>query len=601
LQSWIRDVISPVSERSWSLSPSPLPMLPNSPDIIAAVEDTVVTQANRLRLAGQPIDIEAVKKLAMDEYDRKLDSIVKEAQRRAKRMEDKMADQLVEGGFYEAMDGFYSDLAEFPIGILKGPIIKPVKRLKWTTGAAGQQVPVVTEELIPTWTSVSPYDFFPSPNCRTVNDGYLCEKITVDRSTLSRSKTAPGYSARAIDAVLTYGPAATSSLSQGITGESERANLENRDNSTASGNADAMMEGIEFWGSVTGQMLLEWDAKFGGQPGQIKPTDMYEICGVLIGDFVVKAILNPDPMDARPYHVTGYIKVKNSLWGRAVPEKMSDCQDAYNGCHRNAINNMAMASGPQTAIDTAMCGAQSYSTPIFPWKRWLYDGKANPAAGGRMPVFFFQPNDNSVHLIQNAHVYETAADDRTMIPKYTYGNENIGGAGQTASGLAMLMSAAARGVKRVIGAVDADVLRKSLNSLFVWDMLYLGPEYNEIKGDAFIVPEGVLKVLVKEQEQQRIREFLRDTMNPTDLQIMGTRGRANLLRAAARSLSLPVDDIIGTDPDLMDRTNASLAKQLGAEPPTAGAVPGAPPEQGGAPAAAPEPLSPEQMPVQPTE
>jgi hypothetical protein len=605
LQSWIRDVISPVAERSWSLSPSPLPSLPNDPEMLAEVEDTVVTQANRILQAGQQLDQQTVKRLAMEEYDKRLADIVKEAQRRAKRMEEKMADQLAEGGFYDSMDGFYQDLAMFPLAILKGPVVRPVKRLRWEQVENGRLVPNVTTELIPTWTSVSPFDFFWSPNARSVHDGYICEKITVDRATLAAQKQAPGYSAAAIDAVLTVGAQATGALSQEITGEQARAELENRDQTTADGNYDAMIEGIEFWGSISGKILLDWDGNMGaGGRENIRPTEQYEVCAILLGDYVVRLVLNPDPLDQRPYHVTSYIKVKNSLCGRAVPEKMSDCQDAYNGCHRNAHNAMAMASGPQTAIDTSMCHATSYTTPIFPWKRWLYDGKANAAAGGRLPVEFFQPRDNSRAMIENAGIYENAADDRTMIPKYTYGNENIGGAGQTASGLAMLMSAAARGVKRVIGAVDADVLRKTLGMLYTWNMLYLGPEYDPLKGDAFIVPEGVLKVLVKEQEQQRLREFMRDTMNPTDQAIIGMRGRANMLRRIAQQLNIPVADIIENDPELLARTNQSLAQQLGGAAPSpagTGMPPGAAPEGQGAPAAAPAPMQPQQLPIQPAE
>jgi hypothetical protein len=71
--------------------------------------------------------------------------------------------------------------------------------------------------------------------------------------------------------------------------------------------------------------------------------------------------------------------------------------------------------------------------------------------------------------------------------------------------------------------------------------------YNDdesIKGDLAIVPKGAVNLAVKETVNIRRIEFLNATGNEIDSQILGTEGRAAILREVAKGLQMPVDDII---------------------------------------------------------
>ena len=81
-----------------------------------------------------------------------------------------------------------------------------------------------------------------------------------------------------------------------------------------------------------------------------------------------------------------------------------------------------------------------------------------------------------------------------------------------------------------------------------------------MKGDAQVVPRGVLASLVREQVQQRRQEFLAATNNPVDLQIMGIEGRANVLREVAKGLDMK-DDIVPSDEELRQRAEAAMMQQ----------------------------------------
>ena len=585
LEGWLIDVVNQTAKRFWSLAPTPIPSLPD--DVVKSMVDQTVADAKAKLAAGQPVDREYVMQASLDNYDQELDRRVKEAQARAKRMEDKIADQLVEGGFYQAFANFVKDLAAYPTAFLKGPVLRPVRRLKWGAGFT----PEVVDDVIPTFGTVSPFDAFPGPNARNCNESYFIEVIPYDRRDLASFRGKDGYSETAINACLQVGPAATASPTQSITGEPERARLENRDMTVASGVADATMKAMEFWGSVDGRMLLEWDPKWEG----IKPEEFYEINAILIGDYVVKAILNPNPLGNRPYYASSYIKVSGTIWGKGVAEKMSDCQDATNACHRSLINNLALCSGPQVALDTYLLDAACIGTGIFPRKIWTYNGQRAQGGSGRKPVEFFSPDSHSRELQEAAKFYETAADDRTMIPKYTYGNENVGGAGQTASGLSMLMTSAARGVKRVLANCDQDATCPLLTYLYQWNMVYLEGQ-DDLKGDCFVVPAGIMATLIKEQVQEARNRFLTDRNNPVDNQIIGLEGRARMLADTIAELNWP-KDIIPNKTELLARATAAMEAQATAAGLTAEAA--APGAAAGPPNATPTP--PEQPPIQPVQ
>jgi hypothetical protein len=363
-------------------------------------------------------------------------------------------------------------------------------------------------------------------------------------------KGEPGWKDDAIDAVT--GMSKTQSVSTlqdgGVLDDSEMARLENRDTTFNSGMADNSIEAIEFWGSVPGYTLQEWGMSDKDIPDKLA---FYEINAILIGDMVVRSVVNPDPLGRRPYYVTSYSKNKNSLWGvKSLPEKMIDVQQGVNGAQRTLMNNLAIASGPQVTADVSVISANQMADlhKLYPWKVWPFDG-SKITGSGRDPVRFFQPQSNSTELIEVTKYFEDKADDRTLIPRYVAGDGTAGGAGATASGLSMLMTAAARGIKRVIRNIDLDVIRPSVERIYTWNMLTI--QDDTLKGDVQIVPKGTLAALVREQTQLRRQEFLNNTASsPVAQQIMGLKGYANLLREIAKGLDMPVDKLVPSEEEI---------------------------------------------------
>jgi hypothetical protein len=274
----------------------------------------------------------------------------------------------------------------------------------------------------------------------------------------------------------------------------------------------------------------------------------YEVNAWLISNYVIRCILNPDKLGRKPYSKDSYERVPGAWWGKGIPELMSDLQDVCNAIARAMVNNCGLASGPQVEVNIERC---TDSTHLYPWKIWEATNKQmsdNPA------IRFFQPELIVGPLMPVYEAFAAMADDQTGVPRWAHGDTNVGGAGSTSSGLSMLMTSAARGIKEVIAHID-HIVGDVLDRLYYFNMLYSDDE--DIKGDSKVVARGSSSLLAKEQLSMRTQEFLQNTNNPVDLQIIGIGGRAKLLRESAKLLGIDVSEIL---PDSKDELNALVMR-----------------------------------------
>jgi len=215
-------------------------------------------------------------------------------------------------------------------------------------------------------------------------------------------------------------------------------------------------------------------------------------------------------------------------------------QGVCNAAARALVNNMGVASGPQVEINLDRIPPNEDITQMYPWKIWQ---TTNDPVGSSAPaVRFNQPTDNSQTLVMVYEKFSRLADDHSGIPSYLYGDLDTQGAGRTASGLSMLMGAAGKGIRQVVGYIDSDVIKPIVQRQFVYNMRY--DEDESIKGDAEIVAKGAVNLAVKETVNVRRIEFLNATANPFDIEIVGKDGRAALLREVAKGLQMPVDEVV---------------------------------------------------------
>ena len=539
-ESWIRDVMTG-ADRPWTLTPTPLPDLPQ--DIKQAVEQQIGAEI-KATLPVLDMPMPEVQKLVRERIESVQSEIKKkaleEAQSIIEQMELKCHDQMVEGGWEGAFSDAISDIATFPCAIVKGPILRKKKCLYWEPTGEDWK-PTVEEVIKPEFERVSPFDVFPSPDSSRIDDGYFFERHALSRSDLAALIGIPSYKEAAIRSVLQENTAG--GLINWIQGDQDRAVLENKDSAKTE-----LIEALEYWGPISGHLLSEWGIS------DLDPDLDYQVNAWLVGNHVIRALLNPDPLGQRPYSMASYERVAGSFWGRGIPDLMSDIQSVCNATARSLVNNMGIASGPQVEVNIDRIPQGEDITDIYPWKIWQV---SNDLSGSASPaVRFNQPSSVIEPLLVVYEKFSRLADDYTGIPAYTYGNANVGGAGRTASGLSMLMSSASKGIKQVVGNVDSGIVASCVERLYNHNMRY-DPDVS-IKGDAKVIARGSLSLMQKEQLMVRRNEFLQATANPIDAQIMGPKGRAAILREVAKELGMPIDDIIPTE---LDQVQMQMAQQ----------------------------------------
>lgn len=475
------------------------------------------------------------------------EEILQEAQdlagERARNMERKIADQFQEGDFEVAFNEYVTHLCTYPTAFMEGPVYQRRTRVQWERGGM-----TIKEEVIPTWRAVNPFDLYPAPHARNLNDYYVLEVMVFTGAQLASMRGMPGWSDEAISAVLREKPQDVY-----LDGDNGRALAENRDPYYNPGDVYQVLKAR---GHVQGKMLAEW-----GVEGIQDEDDWYDsLCLLANRRHVLKAQLNPDPAGRRPYFWASFKPVPGSIWGKGIPEVMAHAQDPFNACNRALIDNLAYSSGFWMTYDLLAVPAEYHNlmNKLGPRTALPYDG-SKLGQTARKAYDVYQPDCNANQLLPVAQRFQDAADDATKIPRFIQGQSDVGGAGETASGLAMLRSDAAMGIKDVLRHVALHVMRPLVEQIYTDNLMYLDDP--ELKGDAQVQPKGIIAKLIEaEQWQQRI-DFLSLLKTPQAGEVVDVFGWAEVLRALADRLGLDTDKIVPDEDTLRQRIEQQAQQQ----------------------------------------
>lgn len=585
--SLLRDVYMG-AERPWALTPPSDPPIPSH--VVQSIEQLVETEVHSQMagappvppnpmtgfpgapaMQGQPPDPDTIRQRVFQLMEAARDAAKVHAKEQTEISEDKIDQILTEGNFYNAFADFLTNLPIFPFACIKGPTVRMVMDVAWQgTKAQSVRKPRLW------WEAISPFDLWWSPGVSDIEDAHVIHRIRITRTDLNDLIGMPGYNDANIRLVLQY--YGTQGLTENWDStDATRAVLENRENPVY--NLTNMITTLEFHGNVQGRMLLE----YGFSPQQIPdPLRDYAVQAWLVGQYLIKVQLSPSPRRRHPFYITAFEKVPGSPLGNGIIDIISDMQEVANATLRSLVNNMSMASGPQVAINDDRMAGQENTEEMYPWKRWHF---TNPLVAGstEKAVDFFQPQSNAQELTGVFNAFYGLADDLSAIPKYLSGNSPGGGAGRTASGLAMLMGNASKLLQTVCANVDIDIMTPLLRNLM--DLVLLTDTSGLLTGEEEVVPKGVTVAIQRETIRQRQLEFLQLTGNPIDLGIIGPQGRAKVLRAVSTGIGMDGEDIVPPDEVLQQQQKqaAALAQAQGQpghamQPP--GQKPGGPPPQG---------------------
>jgi hypothetical protein len=544
----INELLLPNGDRPWGLDPSPLPELP--PEVANPINAKAYKMAQmRMQQAtqqGQPMTMDDYVglEIALSERmnDEKLEALRKEARERAARMEDEIEQSMIVGGYYEAARKFTSEFTTYPAAILKGPFSKMTRQLKWK----GKQ-PQITESPACAWDTVSPFDAYPAPQAKSAQDGCFIERMRFTRSDLYEMIGVPGYIEDAIRRILQFNM--SGNLQSWLWSDIQRREIEAY--TTDIWKPDYLIDALHCWDAVSGRDLQAQ----GIDIGDGDPLAYYEVDAILVDNEIIRCEINDDPLGRRPYWVTSYDPIPGAFWGNSIYDLMEDCQAMGNAAVRALNANMGLASGPIMGVDVSKLADGEDPKAIAPLETIQLDTSRSPTQDATKAIVFWQADSRATEMMSVLERFKQEADDLTGIPRYAYGgSQDLKGAAATSSGLSMLMGTASKGLQRAVANLDIHVIRPTITLAYEWQMLYGANRL--AKGDCTVSARGSAAVLIKEHLQQVRIQFLGMTANPTDMQIIGMKGRRAVLAEVVKALDMPVDDIVPTEEQLNQQMEA---------------------------------------------
>jgi hypothetical protein len=289
-------------------------------------------------------------------------------------------------------------------------------------------------------------------------------------------------------------------------------------------------EVLEYWGVIDKETAEESGLKV---PKELKDVDQLQINAWVCGNNILRLVLNPFKPVRIPFYAFPYELNPYSFFGIGVAENMEDTQQLMNGFMRMAVDNAVLSGNLIFEVDESnLVPGQDLS---------VYPGKVFRRQGGAPGQALFSTKYQNVSS-ENMMLFDKArqlADESTGIPSFSHGQTGVTGVGRTASGISMLMGAAAQNIKTVVTNIDDYLLTPLGKALFAFNMQFdFDPEAN---GDLAVVARGTESLMRNEIRSQKLMQIMQLGTNPAMAPMIKFD---YILREIAASLDLDEDKIV---------------------------------------------------------
>ena len=454
----------------------------------------------------------------------------------AKKMEKQIHDQLDETDASKHLRSVGFEMALFGTGVLKGPFAHDKEYPRWDD--KGEYDPLF--ETIPRVEGVSIWNFYPDPDARNMSESdYVVQRHRMSRSQLRSLKNRPFFREESIELSIEFGSNYTQEYWENVLED----NISNTDIDR--------YEVLEYWGFIDRETAELADLDI---PKSLEDKDQIQINAWVCNDQILRLVLNPFTPTRIPYHAVPYELNPYSFFGIGVAENMEDTQLLMNGFMRIAVDNAALSSNLLIEIDeTNLVPGQDMS---------LYPGKIFRRQAGAPGQAIFGtkfPNVTQECLLMFDKARQLS-DESTGMPSFAHGSTGVMGVGRTASGMSMLMGAAAQNIKAVVRNIDDYLLSPLGKALFAFNMQFNFDK--DFVGDLEVVARGTESLMRNEIRSQRLLQFMQMTANP----VMAPFVKFDyILREMAASMDLDEDKILNDPREaaIQAQMLAQLAAMMG--------------------------------------
>ena len=472
----------------------------------------------------------------------------------AKNMEKQIMDQLQESNASKQLRSTAFEMSLFGTGVMKGPFAVDKEYPNWDD--EGNYSPVF--KTVPSTSHVSVWNFYPDPDASNMDEAqYVIERHKMSRTQLRALKRRPYFRDNVIDEVIQQGESY------------DKKYWEDDLSDYAPEHGIDRFEVLEYWGMCDVDMLEENGVEI---PKELKEFDELQANIWISNGKLIRMVLNPFKPATIPYMAAPYELNPYSFFGVGLAENMDDTQTLMNGFMRMAVDNAVLSGNLLIEVDeTNLVPGQDLS--VYPGKVFRRQGGAPGQAifGTKFP----NVSNENLQLFDKARVL---ADESTGFPSFAHGQTGVQGVGRTASGISMLMNAAAGSIKTVIKNVDDYLLKPLGEGMFRFNMQF---NFNkDIKGDLEVVARGTESLMANEVRSQRLMGFLQVASNPA---LAPFAKFPYIIREIAKSMELDPEKVTNNMDEAALQAEILKGMQGEQQPPQ---------QQGGQPPAGANPLDP---------
>lgn len=496
----VSDMLLPTDDRNWAMETTPMPdLVPKLKDqtpimgddgqpVMAQPEPEQEVQAPQDAPGMPPAPAQARPMTVADQAKKVIEASKKSCEKAQQRIDD----WLAECDYLDAGRDIIDDAARIGVGILKGPVPKKIRKKAIIKALEGIGL-VIQEALNPVSGRISPWNFYPDPNCgEDIQRGkYVFERDDITGRELADLKGSPGYIDEAIDEVIEAGPVNTI-----IQGGRQKDSRDNR--------SDAELYQIwYFHGYLSAGDLDTLGAKHSGEGKQ------YPVICTMVNDRIIKAAMAPLDSGEFPYDVFVWQRRSGHWAGRGVGRQMRTEQDGVNAAVRALMDNAGLSSGAQAIINRSKIVPANGRWELTPRKIW-WSREDEDMQNVRDAILFVNIPSVQAELMAIVEFWKRAAEDATGLPMLLQGQ--LGQSPDTVGGMTLLNNNATTVLRRIAKNYDSRITDRHISRYYEWLLMH-GPD-DEEKGDFQIKARGSSALLERDAQSQFLMQMLNASLNP---------------------------------------------------------------------------------------
>lgn len=539
----LSDAMTAAAQELFTLKASPDVTLPPAriSEIVAAVQDELSSLAS----LGVVTDMADMAAGAAAMVEAQKGQMQTEASNVAAKLQNIIKDRLVEARFDTAFRQALRDYVTYPAMVIKAPASLRRKVRAW--GDSGLQF---RDEWVRGVERIHPMNFFLAPGAcgpQPHESEYVIEVRRLTPEELINLIGQEGYdneellrAARLYDSGHVEMQDGTFSL----LADTGTSNASLQDAYTRSNAYDVRVH----YGRVKGSLLQTMGVAVDN------PDISYEAEIAVVGECVIRAVLNPDPMGRRPFYMRAFYPSTNSAWGESPVTLLRTIQRAVTSLYVAMIGDAAL-SGHHIEFDPSMLTTDDKSPRNAVRPRLVRIVKQTGTRTRAVDIHSIAPNTAAYSAEIERHI--GLAYELIGIPRMAFGQTaGSGTIGRTAGGVAAMLNQSSKGVREALLSLEGAIIEPVVQFFTDWELMW--SKDVKAQGDVNVQARGITGLLEQQAAVDDLQWALQslssiaDKVNPATQQpIVPPTAVPMLLQRMFKLRGIPTEGMFDQDYELV--------------------------------------------------